>query len=159
MTVDIKTVHVWIDGTRAQLSVRYPGQGPILAGELPLLVAAARCASESGELLRFTYSQTDPETGETTSGAARLMIEPLQDPRTQGDACGKCGAPASAHVAWASGHLYVDPTACAKCKTPFDADDPRYPGRARYYNTPYCRSCTDRCEETEIADHRCMVCA
>lgn len=48
---------------------------------------------------------------------------------------------------------------CAKCKTPFDRDDPRYPGRARYRSTPYCRSCMDRCHHTEIADHRCVICA
>lgn len=50
--------------------------------------------------------------------------------------------------------------ACGKCQTPFDADDPRYPGRARYTRVSrYCRSCVYQCHDTEIADHRCVICA
>jgi uncharacterized protein YukE len=49
--------------------------------------------------------------------------------------------------------------ACGKCKTPFDPDDTRFDGHARYHLTPYCRSCVDRCHDNEIADHRCVICA
>lgn len=49
--------------------------------------------------------------------------------------------------------------ACGKCKQPFDPADTRFDGRARYYLTPYCRGCVDRCHDTEIADHRCVICA
>jgi len=48
---------------------------------------------------------------------------------------------------------------CGKCKQPFDPDDKRFDGLARYYLTPYCRGCVDRCHDTEIADHRCVICA
>ncbi|MFE2967541.1 hypothetical protein ACFXKC_28485 [Streptomyces sp. NPDC059340] len=49
--------------------------------------------------------------------------------------------------------------ACGKCKQPFDPSDTRFDGRARYHLTPYCRGCVDRCHDTEIADHRCVICA
>ncbi|APY88206.1 hypothetical protein DCW30_05695 [Streptomyces alfalfae] len=49
--------------------------------------------------------------------------------------------------------------ACRKCRTPFDPADHRFDGRAQYRDTPYCRSCTDFCQDTEIADHRCVICA
>jgi hypothetical protein len=49
--------------------------------------------------------------------------------------------------------------ACGKCKQPFDPADTRFDGRARYHLTPYCRACVDRCHDTEIADHRCVICA
>ncbi|MGW1497540.1 hypothetical protein ACWCQW_02930 [Streptomyces mirabilis] len=49
--------------------------------------------------------------------------------------------------------------ACGKCKQPFDPADTAFDGRARYHLTPYCRGCVDRCHDTEIADHRCVICA
>lgn len=49
--------------------------------------------------------------------------------------------------------------ACGKCKQPFDPADTSFDGRARYHLTPYCRGCVDRCHDTEIADHRCVICA
>lgn len=49
--------------------------------------------------------------------------------------------------------------ACGKCKQPFDPADTRFDGRARYHLTPFCRSCVDHCHDTEIADHRCVICA
>jgi hypothetical protein len=48
--------------------------------------------------------------------------------------------------------------ACGKCRQPFDPDDTRFDGHARYHLTPYCRSCVDRCHDTEIADHQCVIC-
>ena len=48
--------------------------------------------------------------------------------------------------------------ACAKCRQPFDPTDTRFDGAARHRETPYCRSCVDRCHDTEIADHRCVIC-
>lgn len=72
--------HVWLNGTGAELTVRYPGVGPVVKGELPFLAMAARLAG-TPELLRFTYELTDPETGETTYGAARLLLESVPDPR------------------------------------------------------------------------------
>lgn len=47
---------------------------------------------------------------------------------------------------------------CGKCRQPFDSADSRFDGRARFYLTPYCRGCVDRCHDTEIADHRCVIC-
>jgi hypothetical protein len=49
--------------------------------------------------------------------------------------------------------------ACGKCKTPFDPDDARFDGHARHRDTPWCRRCVDFCHDTEIADHRCVICA
>lgn len=49
--------------------------------------------------------------------------------------------------------------ACGKCRHHFDPADKRFDGRARYRLTPYCRGCVDRCHDTEVADHRCVICA
>ncbi|MEH0574348.1 hypothetical protein QBA54_07590 [Streptomyces sp. B21-108] len=49
--------------------------------------------------------------------------------------------------------------ACGKCRQPFDATDTRFDGHNRFYLTPYCRGCVDACHDTEIADHRCVICA
>jgi hypothetical protein len=49
--------------------------------------------------------------------------------------------------------------ACGKCRTPFDPDDTRFDGHAQHKLTPYCRRCVDACHDTEIADHRCVICA
>jgi hypothetical protein len=49
--------------------------------------------------------------------------------------------------------------ACGYCRRPFDPTDTRWDGRARHGDTPWCRACVDRCHDTEIADHRCPVCA
>jgi hypothetical protein len=49
--------------------------------------------------------------------------------------------------------------ACGKCKTPFDPADARFDGHARHRDTPWCRRCVDFCHDTEIADHRCVICA
>lgn len=49
--------------------------------------------------------------------------------------------------------------ACGKCKTPFDPTDIRFvDSRARYRETPYCRSCVDRCHDSTDAFHRCVIC-
>lgn len=52
-----------------------------------------------------------------------------------------------------------DDVMCRKCRTPFDSTDQSFDGRARYHDTPYCRFCTDICHDSEIADHRCIICA
>ncbi|WP_329177843.1 hypothetical protein [Streptomyces sp. NBC_01477] len=49
--------------------------------------------------------------------------------------------------------------ACAVCRKLFDPADTRFDGHARQGDTPFCRSCTGRCHDTEIADHRCPICA
>jgi hypothetical protein len=69
---------MWMDGTGTQLAVTCDGRA-LLAGPLTLLALRALLDSE-GELLRFTYEITDPETGETTRGAARLRVEQLEPP-------------------------------------------------------------------------------
>ncbi|MFJ7069898.1 hypothetical protein [Streptomyces sp. NPDC101115] len=51
----------------------------------------------------------------------------------------------------------AEPTACAKCRHPFNPDDLSYAGAGRHASTPFCRSCVDRCMSTEIADHFCAV--
>lgn len=49
--------------------------------------------------------------------------------------------------------------ACAKCRLPFNPEDQRFDGHARDRDTPYCRGCVTRCHDTEVADHRCVICA
>lgn len=49
--------------------------------------------------------------------------------------------------------------ACRKCRVPFDHTDFRFDGHAQKRDTPYCRRCVGRCHDTEIADHRCVICA
>ncbi|MFJ8992653.1 hypothetical protein ACIRQH_19930 [Streptomyces sp. NPDC102279] len=48
---------------------------------------------------------------------------------------------------------------CGKCRQPFDPADTRSVGTARHRDTAYCRGCVTRCHDTEIADHRCVICA
>lgn len=48
--------------------------------------------------------------------------------------------------------------ACGRCHRPFDPADTRFDGRARHRNTPWCRSCVDRCHESTDAFHVCAVC-
>jgi hypothetical protein len=48
---------------------------------------------------------------------------------------------------------------CGQCRKPFDPTDTLWDGRARHGDTPFCRACVDRCHDTEIADHRCQICA
>lgn len=42
---------------------------------------------------------------------------------------------------------------CASCRGQFG------PHRAQYKDRPFCTQCVDRCHDSEIADHRCPVCA
>lgn len=46
---------------------------------------------------------------------------------------------------------------CAKCRRAFDPTDTRFDGRSRQSGTPFCRTCTSLCHETEIADHWCPI--
>ena len=53
----------------------------------------------------------------------------------------------------------VDFHTCNACAKPFDPADRKHDGAARFADTKFCRACTDRCMDSEIADHRCTVCA
>lgn len=100
---------MWMQGSTVELQLTAP-EGPLFVMPLPLVVLMAQISD--GEIVRFTWDHTDPETGESSRGAARLVLQELPDPRDrktdEGPPCGRCGAPADAHVAWASGHLYVE---------------------------------------------------
>jgi hypothetical protein len=48
------------------------------------------------------------------------------------------------------------PTACRKCRRPFDPTGPWH--RAQEPGTPWCRECVNRCHDSEIADHCCDIC-
>lgn len=53
----------------------------------------------------------------------------------------------------------AQPTACGKCQQPFDETDTRFYGsRRRFKATPWCCACVDRCHNSEIADHACVIC-
>jgi hypothetical protein len=47
---------------------------------------------------------------------------------------------------------------CQRCVEPFDTMDISYLGRAQYRNSPFCRSCVDRCHDSASAEHCCIVC-
>ncbi|MCX4596153.1 hypothetical protein OG819_42830 [Streptomyces sp. NBC_01549] len=49
--------------------------------------------------------------------------------------------------------------ACGKCKQPFVPAVTGFEEQAQYAASPYCRGRVDRCHDTEIADHRCVICA
>lgn len=49
-------------------------------------------------------------------------------------------------------------TACAKCQQPFDPADMRFNGAARWCDSPFCRSCVDRCHESTDFAHECAIC-
>jgi hypothetical protein len=92
-----------------------------------------------------------------------------QPPARTTSECGECGS-ATWHGEWCAlcrqeKHEEWWPTreqqgaeACGKCRHPFDPTDARYDGNARFYLTPYCRRCVAACHDTEIADHRCVIC-
>jgi hypothetical protein len=46
---------------------------------------------------------------------------------------------------------------CRRCRKPFDPADTRFDGRARYQDTPWCRTCIDTCHEGS-AEHVCVIC-
>ncbi|MEU7597530.1 hypothetical protein AB0B79_31535 [Streptomyces sp. NPDC039022] len=50
------------------------------------------------------------------------------------------------------------PATCGRCRQLFDPEDTRFDGRARHGESPFCRSCVDRCHEALDAFHRCPVC-
>ncbi|WP_333746155.1 hypothetical protein [Streptomyces sp. IBSBF 2950] len=46
---------------------------------------------------------------------------------------------------------------CKRCRKPFDPADTAFDGRARYRDTPHCRSCVDNCHDGG-AEHVCVIC-
>jgi hypothetical protein len=69
---------LWMDGSTVSLQLVAPS-GLLYSVELPLVVLMAQL--DDGEVVRFTYDRRDPETGAMHSGAARLVLENLPDPR------------------------------------------------------------------------------
>lgn len=45
---------------------------------------------------------------------------------------------------------------CRRCRKSFEDDGP-FDGRARYRDTPWCRSCVDNCHDGGT-EHVCMIC-
>jgi hypothetical protein len=212
--------------------------GPLYVQPLNIIPLRA-VGYPDGEIVRYTWDWTDPETGEVTRGAGRLVYEPLPDPRAEvqpappaeatadpfttiasidmnaprqpsgydayvagrflqpaedesttgerwierpsgppvkvvdGPGCtpatvrlcgkplggtaicarppeheGDCGeAPAS------SGAALGPWERCWKCTQPFGSTD----ARLQHADMPFCRECVDRCHDSEIADHWCVV--
>lgn len=55
-------------------------------------------------------------------------------------------------------HQDAEPASCAKCLTEFDPDDTRFvDSQRRYGDSPFCGACVDRCHDSEIADHWCVI--
>ncbi|GAQ52104.1 hypothetical protein [Streptomyces acidiscabies] len=90
-------------------------------------------------------------------------------PKRPSSECGECGSATwhgelcalcrqEKHEAWWPTRE-ERPAACGKCRTAFDPADTRFDGHAQQGTTPYCRRCVDACHDTEIADHRCVICA
>lgn len=71
---------MWLNSNGVWLTLD-TSAGPLLRGDLGALALQAQILDTDGEVVRFTYDLTDPETGETRSGAARLVFESIPDPR------------------------------------------------------------------------------
>lgn len=69
---------MWMDGNTVRLELEAPA-GTLYSVELPLVALMAQL--DDGEIVRFTYDRTDPETGTVIHGAARLVLQSLPDPR------------------------------------------------------------------------------
>ena len=82
---------MWVNGQGLQLQVQSPA-GPVYLQELYMVALMAR--AYGGEIIRFTYDSTDPETGETISGAGRIVYEELPDPRAEVQPAPPAGATA-----------------------------------------------------------------
>jgi hypothetical protein len=107
--------------------------------DVPALLAEVRRLKGQRKYLLTQLAKRDAETGRGDRALTEfLTAHPGEDVET----------PAAA----------VE-EACGKCRQPFDPADTRFDGRARFYLTPYCRGCVDRCHDNEIADHRCVICA
>lgn len=72
---------MWADGNNLILIVDAP-EGLLYQQTFPMAVFSAVIAGD-GEIIRFTYDWTDPEDGQVTRGAARLVLQQLPDPRDQ----------------------------------------------------------------------------
>lgn len=80
-----------------------------------------------------------------------------------------CGRPYEHHQTWSLGHEYQAPAeeqpsgagatadACKKCGRTFVDDGKFIDSAAQYADFPYCRTCVDRCHDSEIADHWCEI--
>lgn len=83
-----------------------------------------------------------------------------------------CGESPTAHLGFVLGHQYeaeVQPAqqpvapagataeACKRCGRTFVEDGKFVDSAAQYLDFPYCKTCVDRCHDTEIADHWCEI--
>ena len=71
---------MWVDGNGLELIIDSP-HGEMLHMPLTAAVFIGRVSGD-GEMLRFTWQYTDSEDGTVTRGAARLVVQELEDPRT-----------------------------------------------------------------------------
>ncbi|MFJ8437655.1 hypothetical protein [Kitasatospora griseola] len=61
---------------------------------------------------------------------------------------------------WAAENgLQITPSTCARCRQQFDDADTHWDGHGRHKQSDYCRHCVSSCHDSEIADHRCVICA
>lgn len=148
---------MWADGTQLVLSIEAPA-GLLYRQSLPEAVLTARLGG--GEIVRFTYDLTDPETGEVTHGAARLLLQDMPDPRQASNF-----DTAVAELKTLHGTAEVQPAApaeatadaCRKCGRTFREDGKFVDSAAQSSGLPYCQTCVGHCHDTEIADHWCEI--
>ncbi|MDQ1037238.1 hypothetical protein QFZ75_003654 [Streptomyces sp. V3I8] len=137
----------------------------------------ALTACEGMAVVPETLVETGPDAGlpEGLCAACVTVMQGGAPPERTSSACGECGSATyhdtlcalcrqEKHEAWwptrGEAPAAEGPAApCGKCKQPFDPADRRFAGRARYGESPYCRGCVGRCHDSEIADHRCVICA
>lgn len=136
---------MWAEGSNLILSVHAP-EGLLYQQTFPMAVFSAVIAGD-GEIIRFTYDWTDPEDGQVTRGAARLVLQQLPDPRDQKTE-EQPTTPAEATATNARAR-----ERCQKCRKPFSTQD----SSLQHADMPFCKECADRCHDTEIADHWCAV--
>jgi hypothetical protein len=104
---------------------------------LPIRLQLGQHLVLEGKVLRVinAWQETEATDGRTRWG---IVTEGEEQP----------AAPADATAPEAS---------CKKCGRTFVDDGKFVDSAARYADFPYCRTCVDRCHDTEIADHWCEI--
>lgn len=107
------------------------------------------------------WRQMDPaasfDIGDVVAEVEDALSATQTPPATEGTSAPGTGASVGAGPA--GGAPPAEVAKCGRCLQPFDPTDDRWNGYARHQDTPWCRSCIDRCHESTDFAHECPVCA
>ncbi|MEX3206041.1 hypothetical protein [Streptomyces acidiscabies] len=135
----------------------------------PGVLALTACEGMAVVPEEMTQTAPGAELPEGLCPDCVTVMQGGRPPKRPSSKCGECGSATwhgelcalcrqEKHEAWWPTRE-EQPAACGKCRTAFDPADTRFDGHAQQGTTPYCRRCVDACHDTEIADHRCVICA